>query len=322
MRVPLPAAITTTSTNAMNLLPCFDQIISQRGWVNRLLGWGLALCLMASLSACSLVVTGYNNAPQVLLFTWIDPHLDLSSAQSRQTKTDLARLMAWHRQQQLPLYAEWLVQMQELAPQQISAAQVCRLAQAMRDSLKPLAAQMESPLTTLALSLQPQQLETMQARFAKDNTTWRKDWKLDASNQDRLDAQTEKGQRNAERFYGKISKAQQAQLRLLAQSSGFEPERAYAERLRQQADSLLTLKTIALEQRGMQSSRQLVSDWLQRSLNSPDDEYVAYLKKRQTLNCDAAAQFHNSTSPEQRAHAVNLLKSYEADLRELMRTSP
>lgn len=322
MRVPLPAAITTTSTNAMNLLPCFDQIISQRGWVNRLLGWGLALCLMASLSACSLVVTGYNNAPQVLLFTWIDPHLDLSSAQSRQTKTDLTRLMAWHRQQQLPLYAEWLVQMQELAPQQISAAQVCRLAQAMRDSLKPLAAQMESPLTTLALSLQPQQLETMQARFAKDNTTWRKDWKLDASNQDRLDAQTEKGQRNAERFYGKVSKAQQAQLRLLAQSSGFEPERAYAERLRQQADSLLTLKTIALEQRGMQSSRQLVSDWLQRSLNSPDDEYVAYLKKRQTLNCDAAAQFHNSTSPEQRAHAVNLLKSYEADLRELMRTSP
>ena len=276
---------------------------------------------MASLSACSLVVTGYNNAPQVLLFTWIDPHLDLSSAQSRQTKTDLARLMAWHRQQQLPLYAEWLVQMQELAPQQISAAQVCRLAQAMRDSLKPLAAQMESPLTTLALSLQPQQLETMQARFAKDNTTWRKDWKLDASNQDRLDAQTEKGQRNAERFYGKVSKAQQAQLRLLAQSSGFEPERAYAERLRQQADSLLTLKTIALEQRGMQSSRQLVSDWLQRSLNSPDDEYVAYLKKRQTLNCDAVAQFHNSTSPEQRAHAVNLLKSYEADLRELMRTS-
>ena len=277
---------------------------------------------MASLSACSLVVTGYNNAPQVLLFTWIDPHLDLSSAQSRQTKTDLTRLMAWHRQQQLPLYAEWLVQMQELAPQQISAAQVCRLAQAMRDSLKPLAAQMESPLTTLALSLQPQQLETMQARFAKDNTTWRKDWKLDASSQDRLDAQTEKGQRNAERFYGKVSKAQQAQLRLLAQSSGFEPERAYAERLRQQADSLLTLKTIALEQRGMQSSRQLVSDWLQRSLNSPDDEYVAYLKKRQTLNCDAAAQFHNSTSPEQRAHAVNLLKSYEADLRELMRTSP
>jgi hypothetical protein len=306
----------------MNLLPCFDQIISQRGWVNRLLGWGLALCLMASLSACSLVVTGYNNAPQVLLFTWIDPHLDLSSAQSRQTKTDLTRLMAWHRQQQLPMYAEWLVQMQELAPQQISAAQVCRLAQAMRDSLKPLAAQMESPLTTLALSLQPQQLETMQARFAKDNTTWRKDWKLDASNQDRLDAQTEKGQRNAERFYGKVSKAQQAQLRLLAQSSGFEPERAYAERLRQQADSLLTLKTIALEQRGMQSSRQLVSDWLQRSLNSPDDEYVAYLKKRQTLNCDAAAHFHNSTSPEQRAHAVNLLKSYEADLRELMRTSP
>lgn len=306
----------------MNLIPSFDQIISQRGWVGRRLGWCLALGLTACLSACSLVVTGYNNAPQLLMVTWIDPHLDLTTAQSRQTKADLTQVLAWHRQQQLPLYADWLVRMQQLAPQQVQAEQVCRLADEIRDSLKPLAAQMETPLATLALSLQAPQLDTMKTRFDKDNSTWRQDWKLDGSSQDRLEVQTEKGQKNAERFYGKVSKAQQAQLRLLAQSSGFDAERTYAERLRQQTDMLQTLQTIGTAQRNLTTARPTVRDWLQRSLNTPDEDDAAYLKKRQALNCQAAAQFHNSTTAEQRANAVKVLKAYEADVRELMRTNP
>jgi len=306
----------------MNLIPSFNQIISQRGWVGRRLGWCLALGLTACLSACSLVVTGYNNAPQLLIVAWIDPHLDLTTAQSRQTKTDLTQVLAWHRQQQLPLYADWLVRMQQLAPQQVQAEQVCRLADEIRDSLKALAVQSETPLATLALSLRAQQLDTLKARFDKDNNTWRQDWKLDGSSQERLEVQTDKGQKNAERFYGKVSKAQQAQLRLLAQSSGFDAERTYAERLRQQADMLQTLQTIGTAQQSLTTSRQTVRDWLQRSLNTPDEDYAAYLKKRQTLNCQAAAQFHNSTSAEQRANAVKVLKGYEADVRELMRTNP
>lgn len=306
----------------MNLIPSFDQIISQRGWGGRWLGRCLALGLAACLSACSLVVTGYNNAPQALMFMWIDPHLDLTTAQSRQTKADLTHVLAWHRQQQLPLYADWLVRMQQLAPQPVQAEQVCRLADEMRDSLKPLAAQMEAPLATLAMSLQAAQLQTMKARFDKDNASWRKEWKLDSSSQDRLEVQTEKGQKNAERFYGKLSQAQQAQLRLLAQSSGFDSEKTYAERLRQQADSLQTLQAVALSASTPGQARQMVNEWLQRSLHTPDENYALYLKKRQAMNCQAAAQFHNSTTPEQRAHAVKVLQSYEADVRELMRTSP
>ena len=272
------------------------------------------------MSACSLVVTGYNNAPQVLMLTWIDPHLELTSAQSRQTKTDLTQSLAWHREHQLPLYADWLARMQQLAPQQVQAAQVCRLADEMRDSLNPLATQLEQPLTTLALSLQPAQFETLKARYAKDNKAWRKEWKIDASSQDQLDMQVEKGQENAERFYGRLSKAQQLQLRVLAQSSGFDGEKTYAERLRQQTDSLQTLQAVALSASKPGQARQMVNEWLQRSLHTPDENYALYLKKRQALNCEAAAQFHNSTTPEQRAHAVKVLKSYEKDVRELMRT--
>ncbi len=305
----------------MNLIPSFDQIISQRGWVGRRLGWCLALGLTACLSACSLVVTGYNNAPQLLMLTWMDPHLDLTTAQSRQTKADLTQVLAWHRQHQLPLYADWLVRMQQIAPHQVSAAQVCRIADEIRDSLTPLATQLETPLIKLALSLQPEQLETLKLRYTKDNKAWRKDWKLDGSSQEQLDVQAEKGQENAERLYGTINKSQRAQLRALAQSSGFDGEKNYAERLRQQADSLQTLQAVMQGSQASSQAQQTVHEWLQRSLHTPDESYALYLIKRQVLNCEAAAQFHNSTSAEQRAHALKVLKGYEADVRTLMRSA-
>jgi hypothetical protein len=109
-------------------------------------------------------------------------------------------------------------------------------------------------------------------------------------------------------------------LRALAQSSGFDSEKTSAERLRQQADRVQTLQAVALSASTPGQARQLVHEWFQRSLHTPDENYALYLKKRQTLNCEAAAQFHNSTTPEQRAHAVKVLKSYEKDVRELMRT--
>jgi hypothetical protein len=38
---------------------------------------------------------------------------------------------------------------------------------------------------------------------------------------------------------------------------------------------------------------------------------------RKTINCEAAAQLHNSTSTTQREFAAKTLKAYEADVRAL-----
>ena len=65
----------------------------------------------------------------------------------------------------------------------------------------------------------------------------------------------------------------------------------------------------------------MVHEWFQRSLHTPDESYALYLKKRQVFNCEAAAQFHNSTTTAQRARAVKVLQGYEADVRTLMRSA-
>jgi len=277
------------------------------------------MTLALSVSACSLVATGYNNGPRLTVFTWIDPHLDLTRDQERQVLTDLTQIQAWHRQQQLPLYQQWLKQMQTLAPHNIQAAQVCKLFDEMRDSLTPVAAKFEEPTVRLALSLQSPQFVVLKKRFEKDNQQWRKDWSLNGSAEDQLDAQTDKGQDNAEMVYGRLDRSQKALLRQLAKDSGFDSVKTAQERLRQQSDAMQVLQTIASKQPPVREATALVHDWFERSLHTPDEAYAAYLRKRQELNCEAAATFHNTTTAAQREHAIKVLKGYEDDVRQLMR---
>jgi len=286
-------------------------------------GWRVAklvfLAGLLALSGCSLVVSGYNSAPNLLMFLWINPHVDLNAAQEKQTLADLQSVLDWHRQEQLPLYADWLKTMQKLAPEDITADQVCSLAQSITDSLDPLFDQFEEPLTRLSLTLTQAQLQTLKKKYQEDLKDYRKEWKLDASDEAQLDVQAEKGQENAERVYGRLNAQQKKLLRQLAQNSGYEAERTYAERVRQQRESLAMHTRILQNRPSAEEARTWVRQWLQGSLHSADPDYAAYLKKRKRSNCEASAQLHNTTTPEQRARAVKVLKGYEDDVRTLMR---
>jgi hypothetical protein len=306
----------------MKLIPCFPAIINQplRLLARSAKVWGLA-CVMV-LCGCSMAVSGYNNAPQLLMYLWIDPHLDLNKAQKKQTLTDLENILHWHRQHQLPQYAEVLSQMQKLAPTHISPTQVCDVVDQVSDLMEDLTFQLEEPLARLALSLTPAQLQTLRKKYLQDWRDYRKEWKLDASAQLQLEVQTDKGQTNAERLYGRLSPAQEKLLRQLAQQSGYEGERTYAERVRLQKANLAMHESIAQTKPSLEQAKALVHAWLQNSIHTPDAAYAAYLKKRKQTNCEAAAVLHNTTTAEQRARAVRVLKDYEDDIKALMQQKP
>ena len=281
-----------------------------------------ASALLLSLTGCSLVVSGYNSAPNLFMFLWLNPHLDLNAAQEKQALADLQQVLEWHRREQLPLYAKWLSQAQQLAPKDVSADQVCALIDEAAESLEPLLTQFEEPTARLGLSLTPKQLQVLRKKYTEDLKDYRKEWKLDGSKQAQLEVQTDKGQSNAERFYGGLSPAQQKLLQQLAQNSGFEGDRNYAERVRVQQDNLAVHEQMVQNRPSPEEARAMVRDWLQSVLHTPDPAYDIYLKKRKRTNCEASAQLHNTTTAEQRARAVKVLKGYEDDVRKLMRYKP
>jgi len=306
----------------MNLLSRVAQIINQLPTRSGLGPKLLALGLLACLSACSFVVTGYNQAPSLLIFTWFNPYLDLNSEQDKQLRTDLQVLHQWHRQQQLPVYADVLQKMAVLAPHEITGPQICALVDEFKDTLAPLSQQMSPGIARLALKLTPAQTQRLAQQYEKDNKDYRKEWKLDASADAQLQVQTDKGIENAERLYERLDKKQKALVKQMAKESQFDLPKSWGERLRRQQDTVSTLDRIAKSPQGLALAQQESIALLNRSmLQSPDEAYREYAEMRKTINCEAAAQLHNTTNSTQREFAVKTLKAYEADVRALAKAT-
>ncbi len=278
--------------------------------------------MLVLLTACSAVKLAYNNLPD-LAYWWVDGFVDLNDGQSTQLRADLARLLDWHRANELPKIAELLQQIQRQAPADTTAQNVCRLFDEARSRFDVVGVQAESAAVALAMALSPAQIKHLEARYEKGNAKWRRDW-LTGDRAERMEKRLNAAVERAEEFYGTLDDKQRAVLQVAIARSGFDPERSFAERLSRQQNLLRTLRTIngsnGAPRPSVAQAAVLVRATLARSVQSPDPDYRAYAQQAILDNCQTYAQLHNGTSTQQRARAVARLAGYERDARELART--
>lgn len=271
------------------------------------------LLAAAALGACSTVRLAYNNLP-TLSYWWLDGYVDFDGAQSPKVRDDLAQLLSWHRQNELPRVAALLQETQALAPRDLEAAEVCRMADRIRERLLAVAEQAEGPGAELALSLGAAQLQQLERKYAKTNAEYRKEW-IERSaarvQKQRYDTFVER----LEDFYGRLSPEQRELVRRQVAQSMFDPRRALAERLQRQQEMLALL-------RGLQAApaaevRAALHGWVMRIADPPPGPWRDHQQALLREGCRNLAALHNLTSAAQRTQAVQRLRAYEDDLRQL-----
>ena len=287
----------------------------------RLRASAIALGTALLLAGCSSLQLGYNRA-HTLLYWWIDGYVDLNEAQSLYLRRDIDKLLAWHRQQELPAYAQRLGQWRAMAGQDLSAEQVCREAEALRTAAALVIDRGHETLARLALSLTPEQLDRLQRHQRKGNEGFEKDF-LRGSANDRFERRLERTQDRYETLYGPLSDAQVALVRQNLQNSPFDPARTMAQRRVRQADMLALIRQLqagqtrplAASEAVPRAANQAVLGWLQRGLwvSPSTGDAAAWMQHA----CEGFAQLHNSTTAQQRRHAQEVLQGYEDDLRAL-----
>lgn len=290
----------------------------------------LALWLAAAallLGACSATRVAYHQAPNIA-YWWLDGYVDFTEAQSPQARTDLERFFAWHRSAELPRYAQRLARWQTMASQDISAEQACSEFEAVRASLQRISERGVVPLSALALQLTPAQLDHMKRHQAKGDETFEKEF-LRGSPAQRLARRLDRAVDRYETLYGTLSDAQRQQLGTGLQQSAWDPQRSQAERQRRQAALLQTIREVqashatAFTASGSRTpppaAVAALRGWSQGLLDSPAPGYAAYSAALVKDGCAQFAALHNSTSAEQRARAVGVLRGYEQDMRALAR---
>lgn len=280
-----------------------------------------AVAALVLLGGCSAVKLTYNNLPE-LAYWWVDSYADLDELQSAQLRTDLTRLHAWHRENELTRVAALLQLVQRDAQTDTTAQNVCRFYEQVRERVESVRVQAEPAAVSLAMTLSPMQIGHIAAKFDKRNTAWRREW-TSGSTAAQLEKRLQKSVERAEQFYGTLDDKQRAVLQAGMANSRFDPQRSYAERLRRQQDLLQLLRMLSgasgTAQPTFAQATVALRGYVDRSLTSPDPAYRAYFQAATLENCQTYAQLHNSASAQQRTRAIARVAAYERDARELAR---
>ena len=284
-----------------------------------------AAMLIMGLQGCGALRLAYNQSP-LATYWYLDGYLDFNSSQRPVVKTALDDIQQWHRQTQLPLYIETLEKLQHQMPKDMSAAQACTLYTEIQDRLivtfEGIAGRLQSEgqkegqgggMQVLA-SLDSAQLEHLQKKLARANAKYRKDY-VEGSASKLREKRLDQAVSRTESLYGNLTSKQEALLDARLEASGFDPEAAYAERLRRQQDLLQTLRNLRQASAATMSTN--LGGVFARVAMSPDPNYRDYSQKTRMQACQTFADVHNSMSPEQRLTALRKLQNYELDLRAL-----
>lgn len=272
-------------------------------------GWVLLLGVLL-LSGCAVRLV-YNQLDWLVPW-YLDDYIELEGPQKPFFRERLDAYLVWHRQQQLPLYADFLEQVADRAGQGMSREDIAwvqarteQLAQAMIDRLKP------DMMALFALATD-EQVEALFRKFAQDNARYRRD-RVEVTEAEQRRATQKDVIRYAERWTGTLSRSQR---KLIANwSARFElmDEDIYQTQLRWQEEFHRILR--------LRQERVVYEQAFAALLDTPDfgrsEAMQQKLARNQVQLIDLYLALEHSLSPRQRQHMVDRLRDYAGDFRAL-----
>jgi hypothetical protein len=275
--------------------------------------WIIGACLL--LTGCSALRLAYNQAPH-LMYWWLDGYVEFDAVQGERARDAVADWFAWHRATQLPDYADQLALAQRQIQHDVTPAQVCGWADALRKRLEIGYEHGVPALADMMRTLTPRQLQRVERRYRKADEEFRDDF-LQADLAERQQESLKRARSRAESIYGDLTEAQRALLAQGVAESPFDPQRWLAERQLRQREIVETLRSLQAQQADAVRTEAALRLFAVHAAQSPRAAYRDYQQRLFDHNCGLIARLHNSTTPEQRRRGAAKLKGWEDDLRGL-----
>jgi hypothetical protein len=280
-----------------------------------------ALVIGSGLSGCSSIKFGYNQLPEISSW-WLDSYANLNDKQAADTKAALKWLQSWHRKEELPALANLLVQAQGMASKNISSDQACELWSLSEKRLEAVATETARLSLPIVLQLTPRQMQHLEKQWRVKNDDWKKEW-LQPTPEERLKKRLDATIDRYSDFYGTLNDEQIKLLNLQLMQSAWTPEVALQTRIKRQQVQLQTLQTLIQDSAkpgfSTAGAEKSMFNLMMMSMRPQEPALLQQQLQLEKQACDNFAQFHNSTSASQRQKAQRKLKSYESDLRDLIK---
>ena len=272
----------------------------------------------ALLAACSFTrlaymnaALAYSNATPVLAWM-VGDYVDLTDEQKGWVRERLARVMSWHRAQELPEYRRFFAATLAQAEDGISVDEARAAYIDLRACYHRLVERMLPDIADFLLQLDDEQVRQLERKFATDNGKMVRE-SVRGTPEERGERRVARYLDHIEEFTGRLSAAQRE---LVASRVGAMPEfveERLGDRRYRQAETLALVRA--------RVSREQAIAGLKRLLVEPESwrrpEYLKKLDERDARIFEMISALSRTLSPDQRAHLRSRVRGFMRDIAEL-----
>lgn len=268
--------------------------------MRRLIGM---FCVAVFLTGCGTQFV-YNNLPLVTPF-YVDDYVDLNREQKKLFKARLKSLHQWHRQTELPIYRDLLVQVQAtLNEPSLDTAALLAKVEPLEARWDTLVAQTSPTIIEIAATLTPEQIEGLYAAF-------------EARHQERLDKgalDPEEAVQRIEKWMGRLTDEQRRWVIEFEQGgTSLDQQTVDAQRVFQ-----ARLRPV-LESPGAPDFNARMQTLLLNPMDSPEGRMLEAMREAQGIErLDLLVRLWDSASDTQKRRVNRRLQGYIDDLEALI----
>jgi hypothetical protein len=275
----------------------------------------MMLVWLVALGGCTSVQLGYNYAPSLLQYQ-MDSYLDLDEEQEALLSEELKQFQAWHRQTELPVYAQTLRQWSNKLeqPYTFTTDELLAKHRELEGMLLKAGEQSAFHLAPLVLTLTKEQRERLREEFEQSNAEYAEEFLAEgeAAQRDRL----ERFQERYEQWLGPLTDSQDQRLRQwLAEQPSRAAQWGDQRIVRQQA--LLKLLADARTHLSAEEAARDLHNYFQSLSRYRVAEVQPELGTWLPTLAAFTADMLNSMTDQQRKHLREELLDYAADFEAL-----
>jgi len=257
----------------------------------------------------------YNNV--VPLASWyIDDYVDLNEVQAERMRESLGRLHAWHRATELPEYSRVLEDAARKIDRPVAADDVQKLYDDGRRFMMRVGERALPDTADILLTLTPEQIRGIEDKLKRENEKFEAE-RIRLPQAKRVKERQERYLKNMASWLGKLTPAQEADVRAGLTGVPLSDELRLADRKRLQGEFIAVLRNPPARPQFIEKLRGLMFN--PEVGRSP--AYQASVAQWRRENAVLFARVLERAMPEQRAHLQRKLRGYASDVIALINAS-
>lgn len=239
-------------------------------------------------------------------------YVDFDARQAQVVRTGFGTLHAWHRSEELPLYAEIMDAAATRIERGLRREDILWMQRAVNERWKVISKRLAAEATPLLVTLTPQQLAQMERRLAEDNAKFAKTQvNADVTKANRY--RTEWLIEQIARWTGDLTPAQKARVELTVKQTQEFPALRLAERRRRQTHFLQIVRST----RDPDALGNALDQMLIAPREGADEAYRKSVARYEEQMIQMLLDIDHTLSPGQRATAAARMRRYAENFRTL-----